>query len=82
VPADWAPNEGHTELADELRVDLGEQLKLFRDHEFKDPKTDPDAAFRTWLRRAAAYRAPARVTTSVGVLMGRIQRMEANGEGD
>jgi hypothetical protein len=39
-------------------VNLESQLVLFRDHEFKDPKSDGDAAFRTWLRRAAAYLPP------------------------
>ncbi len=28
---------------------------MFRDHEFKDPKSNFDAAFRTWLRRAPAF---------------------------
>jgi hypothetical protein len=83
VPADWAPDAGHFELAKSLGVSLESQLVLFRDHEFKDPKSDADAAFRTWLRRAAQYRPPVtRAGGSLPLLMDRIQRMEASGEGD
>jgi hypothetical protein len=55
VPADWAPNPGHHALAADLRVDLVREEEKFRDHEFKDPKSDADAAFRTWLRNAANF---------------------------
>ncbi len=87
VPADWAPNEGHRQLAAELRVDLESQLGLYRDHEFKDPKSDPDATFRTWLKRAAGYHPPSgpgpgKGGSSLPVLMDRIQRMEAGDEGN
>ena len=91
VPADWAPNEGHRKLATELRVDLESQLGLYRDHEFKDPKSDPDATFRTWLKRAAEYHPPSGPGprkpsgpggSSLPVLMDRIQRMEAGDEGN
>jgi hypothetical protein len=58
VPADGEPSAAHRELATSLVVDIERQLVLFRDHEFKDPKSDADAAFRTWLRRAGEYRAP------------------------
>ncbi len=52
VPEGWQPNEGHRALARELGVNLDRQVLEFRDHEFRDPKSDADAAFRTWLRRA------------------------------
>lgn len=50
VPDDWRPTEKHAELAVELGVDLTTQVALFRDHEFKEPKSDADRAFNRWLR--------------------------------
>lgn len=55
VPQAWAPNAAHSELASECRVNLDTELAKFRDHEFKAPKTDADAAFRTWLRNAQEF---------------------------
>lgn len=55
VPEDWNPAAEHQTLATQLRVNLRSELSMFRDHEFKSPKRDPDAAFRTWLRKAAQF---------------------------
>lgn len=49
-PEGWEPNDAHREIARAEGVDFDRQLTLFRDHDFKVPKTDADAAFRTWLR--------------------------------
>lgn len=52
-PESWEPNAGHEALAKELGFSPTEAssiLASFRDHEFKTPKTDWDAAFRNWLR--------------------------------
>lgn len=48
------------QIARELGVDLKLELANFRDHEFKDPKSDPDATFRNWLRRARPAGRPGR----------------------
>lgn len=55
VPEDWRPKPAHLELARTLGVDAALELPKFRDHEFRDPKTDADAAFRTWLRNAKRF---------------------------
>ena len=55
VPTDWAPTDAHRALASTLRLDLAEQEKLFREHEFKDPKSDADRAFSRWLRKAPEF---------------------------
>lgn len=55
VPEDWQPKERHHALAKTLRVDLAAQEILFREHEFKDPKSDADRAFARWLRRAGEF---------------------------
>jgi hypothetical protein len=86
VPASWEPNESHAAIAAELRVDLASELRKFRDHEFRDPKSDADATFRTWLRRAGEYSPPRQVSgggggSTVPMLMARVQRLEAEGEG-
>jgi hypothetical protein len=57
VPEDFQPKLDHYDLAKSLGVGLEVELAKFRDHEFRDPKTDADATFRTWLRNAADYRA-------------------------
>lgn len=54
-PAEWTPKEKHAALAAELGVDMDAEEGKFRDHEFKDPKTDADRAFSRWLRNAKAY---------------------------
>ena len=56
VPDGWAPSEAHRALATELGVGIDRELAAFRDHEFGRPKSDADAAFRAWLRRASEYR--------------------------
>ncbi len=55
VPDTWQPSPAHLELAKQLGVNAAQQEALFRDHEFATPKTDPDATFRTWLRRASSF---------------------------
>ena len=55
VPTDWQPKDAHRELAKTLRVDIEKQALLFREHEFKDPKSDADKAFNRWLRTASSY---------------------------
>ena len=54
-PTDFVPDEGHVALASECGVNLDEQLRLIRDHEFADPKSDPSATFRNWLRNAKRF---------------------------
>lgn len=63
VPAGWEPKDAHRDLAKSLGVNFDSQLVLFKDHEFKDPKSNFDAAFRTWLRRAATYAPPPGLVT-------------------
>lgn len=58
VPEQWNPNEEHRQFAQEHSLDLDGELAKFRDHEFAQPKTDWDATFRNWLRRAADNRLP------------------------
>jgi hypothetical protein len=53
VPEAWEPNDAHRELARCKSVAFDDELANFRDWEFKTPRTDPDATFRTWIRRAA-----------------------------
>jgi hypothetical protein len=57
VPEAWQPNDAQRKLATELGVNVELELAKFRDHEFAKPKTDADAAFRTWLRNAHGYAA-------------------------
>jgi hypothetical protein len=51
VPESWQPNDKHRETAAEEGKDFDRELAKFRDHEFKDPKTDANRAFANWLRR-------------------------------
>lgn len=39
-------------LALQIGADLPTELAKFRDHEFRDPKSDANACFRSWLRRS------------------------------
>lgn len=48
---DWQPNEFHAALAAKYGKNLKLEAAKYRDHEFKDPKTDPDKTFNNWLRR-------------------------------
>ena len=83
VPDDWAgPNSGHQALASELRVNLAVELPKFRDHEYRTPKSDADAAFRTWIRNAAVFNparpaGPHRLQTAVEVALARVAENEA-----
>lgn len=56
VPDAWMPRDTHRALALELRVAIEIELAKFREHEFKDPKTDFDRAFSRWLRRSVEFR--------------------------
>jgi DNA-binding transcriptional MocR family regulator len=55
VPDDWMPTDRHRSLATELGVSLNGEEAKFRDHEFKEPKTDPNRAFSRWIRTASEY---------------------------
>lgn len=55
VPDSWSPNEGHIAKAREFGRDLDAEVEAFRQHEFRDPKSDFDRAFHRWLRNAGAF---------------------------
>lgn len=48
---EWQPNDFHAALAAKYGKNLKLEAAKYRDHEFKDPKTDPDKTFNNWLRR-------------------------------
>jgi hypothetical protein len=54
VPPDFAVSDQLKRWATETRpdLDIDWEIEKFRDHEFKDPKTDWGAAFRNWVRNA------------------------------
>lgn len=52
VPDDWEPKQVHRDKAAALGVDFEAELDKFRNWEYKQPKTDADRAFHTWLRNA------------------------------
>jgi hypothetical protein len=52
VPADWEPKPEHAEIARYESVTLEREVAKFRDWEFRTARSDADATFRTWLRRA------------------------------
>ncbi|GMV19127.1 MAG: hypothetical protein AMXMBFR56_73510 [Polyangiaceae bacterium] len=52
MPSDWHPNLEHARIATALGVDFELELAKFRDHYFRDPRSDADATFRNWLRNA------------------------------
>jgi uncharacterized protein YdaU (DUF1376 family) len=59
VPVEWMPRPAELSLANAEGFTPGEierEIAKFRDHEFRDPKTDWDAAFRRWIRTAAERR--------------------------
>lgn len=58
VPDGWQPTPAHVAKAAEKGLDLAEQAELFRNHEFRDGKSDFDRAFHTWLTNAAGRFAP------------------------
>jgi hypothetical protein len=49
---DFEPTPEHVNLALQIGADLPTELAKFRDHEFRDPKSDANACFRSWLRRS------------------------------
>jgi hypothetical protein len=57
LPDTWKANETHSRIAEELNLDLGSQEIAFRDYEAAHQRrmVDWDAAFRTWLRKAAEF---------------------------
>lgn len=56
VPTDWSPKDSHRSIAAERGVDFELELSKYRDHDFAQPKSDPDATFRNWLRSASPAR--------------------------
>ena len=52
-PRDWVISEGCVQLARELGISVKTEHAKILDHEFKTPRSDPEATFRTWLRRSA-----------------------------
>lgn len=56
VPESWQPKPEHVGLAINLGVPLEEEVLKFKDHEYKNPKSDADACFRTWLRNSPGLR--------------------------
>lgn len=54
-PSDWILSEDLKAWAREKypAVDLDYETEQMRDHEFRDPHTDWDKVWRTWIRRAA-----------------------------
>jgi hypothetical protein len=65
VPEDWQPTDEHREIAAARGVDFDLELAKFRDHEFKDPKSNANAAFRNWLRGARVTLRPGMVRSAV-----------------
>lgn len=59
LPEGWAPNDGHRKRAAELGLNLDTTAAAFRDHAAANDRRarDWDAAFRTWLTKAAEYAA-------------------------
>jgi hypothetical protein len=56
VPAEWKLTQPVFNLGISLGMtaeEIGLDVEQFRDHEFRDPHSDWDAAFRKWLRRTA-----------------------------
>lgn len=72
VPVEWEPKagpDGCLALAKKLGLSLTafqNELGKFRDHEFAAPRSDWDAAFRNWLRRAAEHASGAQNASSQG----------------
>lgn len=57
LPKEFAPNDGHKDLAKEIGVALFPEFKKFVDYCVANGKTykDWDAALRNWIRNAAGY---------------------------
>lgn len=85
VPPDWQHKPDHVNLALQLGAPLDAELAKFRDHEFRSAKSDPDACFRTWLRRSIELRREAigtrlsegRAGDGLGRQLARVQALEA-----
>lgn len=58
IPAGWAPNNAHKELAAELHLDVDAEAEKFRDHAVATGRTlaNWDAGYRNWLKKAVEYR--------------------------
>ena len=56
-PDDWKPNQKHIAMAEQLELNLDNELEQFTDyHDAKGSAfKDWDASFRTWLRNAAKW---------------------------
>ncbi|ROR97809.1 hypothetical protein EDD28_2418 [Salana multivorans] len=59
LPDDWTPDEGHRRRAAELGLDLDATAEAFRNHAATNDRRarDWNAAFRSWLTKAAEYAA-------------------------
>lgn len=57
-PPGFEPDDSHRKLAQQLGLNLPQQLAEIRDHEFAKPKSDAAATLRTWLRNAVKFGAP------------------------
>jgi hypothetical protein len=57
LPDDWTPNDSHTQLAQELQVDVQREARSFRDHAQAHGRrlVDWNAGFRTWLNNAVRF---------------------------
>lgn len=80
VPSLWVPSAQHEEIARARGLDFDLELASFRDYEFGTAKSDADAAFRNWLRKArpggGRPRAPDRDPTP-SELFARVERLRA-----
>lgn len=59
LPEAWEPTDTHRNKAAELRLDIDREAEKFRDHAAANDRRarNWDAAFRTWLTKAAEYAA-------------------------
>ena len=58
LPESWRPTAKHAAQAQDLGLDIGTEVMFFRDHAATHDRRarDWDAAFRTWLNKAEAFR--------------------------
>lgn len=63
VPADWQPRAEDQLLSP---PQLQHELANFRDHEFRTPKTDADATWRTWQRNTMKFADGRRDSRAIG----------------
>lgn len=81
IPADWQPRPEELAWAWAHWVDAESELAKMRDHEYSKPRTDPDAACRTWFRNAWEYKgspkprtgAPAKAPTDLSAEKARLE---------